>query len=459
MATLRRSILFVLLSALAHLLVAGHSPPLRAQANSPAAEKKNPFSLASLGLKGTAMFKAFSHFHETNNDSRNFRQEGILQLEWAPRLSSWSRMKILAEIREDNDRFVHGVTFKVPEKNERRSILNLKEATASFRNGPVELSLGKQIFAWGTAELYNPTDNLNPYDYLDVIDHEKLGVYSASLQLDADPATLTVVVVPFFTPSRIPLSGSRWTPSPPKGFAALIDDRALPSRAANNMQYAARIKATLKGWDLSASYFDGFEHTPVVKRSTVEVAPSVLLPRYTPVFTRMRVPGFDFSTTYRKLEFHGEAAFKVVEKNGRDSRFQGVLGLNYSWDVKAKRLEQIAILLEYARQAILSSKPDSPIIERGGLPQAGDLLANNAFRNALAGRIIFKFSEETHFNLSGTVEPRRTPNYYIQLKLTHKLTDAFHIEPGLDFIGGDQESLWGRWRDNDRFFVFLKYFF
>lgn len=419
-----------------------------------------PWSVADLGLKGTALFKNFSHFDTTPTDRQYVRNEGILQLEWARRLAPWIDAKIVVDVRGDDAGFTDGVTFQVQDKHPQRSIIDLKEAVLGVRGGPVEASVGKQIFAWGTADAYNPTDNINAYDYLDVIDNEKLGAWSAALRLTTGATSVDFVVIPVFTPSRVPLPRSRWTPALPSGFVAVVDDREVPPIDPDNMQYAARIKTTLRGVDVSASYYDGFEHTPVVRLSTVAVAPGVVLPRFTPVFTRVKIAGLDFSTTYGKLEIHGEGAVLFVEANGRDDRFQGIVGINYTWDsLPVPWIEQIVIIGEYAREETLASRRHSDIQELGTVPGLGDLLAKNAFRDAVAGRILFKLTEKTQLEVSGTVDLVGPPNYFIQPKVTHKITDVFHIDAGLDFFTGAPQTFWGRWRDNDRFFLFMKYFF
>lgn len=420
---------------------------------------------SDVGIKGKLTLKNFSHFHETPKDNRNFREEGILQLEWARRLSNWSSFSIVALAREDDDRLAQGVSFRIPDTLERRSIIDVKEMALKFNFGPASLAFGKQIYAWGTADAYNPTDNINPYDYLDVPDREKMGVYSASLGVDAGPVNLSFVLIPVFTPSRDPLAKSRWTAVPEDTGAAggdaatvaqrfgitlprdaLVGKRRVPSRDVDNMQYAARVKSTVAGWDISGSYYDGFEHTPVAKRAR---GPG---DKFVPVYTRMKVAGLDFSTTYGKFEFHGEGAFKFEERDGKDDRFQGILGLNYTWDdLGVKWLEHIMFIAEHARETNLSSRSRSPYAESGAF--------TNAFGDALAGRVQFKFNEETQFSVGGTMDVRLDPNYYIQFKLNHKFTDNLHIETGVEFLDGDPENFWGKWRDNDRFFFFVKYFF
>ena len=44
--------------------------------------------------------------------------------------------------------------------------------------------------------------------------------------------------------------------------------------------------------------------------------------RLTPVYSRIGAVGSDFSTTGRKFEFHGEAAYRMIESRGRDDRLQ-----------------------------------------------------------------------------------------------------------------------------------------
>jgi hypothetical protein len=428
--------------------------PARAQTSSPAEGEAG--SLRQLGLKGTAVLKSFGHFAETPNDDQNFRNEGILAIEWERRLAPWADAKVAVEGRIDDTDYADDFYFRVPEDNEHRSYLDLKEAVLGFQKHPVKLTIGKQFFAWGTADGYNPTDNLNPYDYLDPIDRQKLAVYSVATQLTARRASLTLVLVPLFTPSRVPLATTRWAPLVPEDLASVIAPRDVPPTTAANMQYGARLRGTVAGWDLSVSYFDGYEHTPVIKQTTAVVAPGIELPRFTPVFTRMRVAGVDVSTTFGKLEVHGEAAASFVVRDGRDDRLEWIAGVNYEWDELGLRwLERIHLIAEYAREEILSSDSGSEIVRsdnRLALP-------NTAYRNAAIGRLLFHFDDDTQFEVGGTVNFERSVNSYLKAALTHKITDALHAIVGLDLISGPRDTFWGRWRDNDRVYVSLKYFF
>jgi len=423
------------------------------------AAAEEPLRLAELGLKGQAVFKSFSHFSDAASDDQTFVDLALLQLEWRRRFDHWGAAKIIAEARADDFGYTRGLHFQIPETEPRRSYLSLKEATLSAQRGPLEVTVGKQIFAWGTADAYNPTDRLNPYDYLDPLDNEKIGVWSAAVRLSAPRVNLVVVAVPFFTPSRLPLEHSRWTPTVPSTFVAVVDHPERPEQDASATQWAARLKGTLAGWDLSLSYYEGFEHTPVFRGSTMALAPGVVLPRLSPVFTRERVAGADFSTTVGRFELHGEAVARLVEANGRNDRFQAIVGFNYTLDVNHRFLDQMLFVVEYARETVLRHHRGSDILDSDRVPLVGARLANNAFRDAVVGRIQAKVSEDTVLKLSGIADLGGTPSHYIQFKAAHRITDALHVEAGLDFLTGRPETFWGRWGDNDRFFAVVRYLF
>ena len=426
----------------------------------PTAEVKSEplLTLRSIGITGTATVKNYTHFE--NNGAQILVDQAILQPEWSRDLAPWAKINIVGDLRADDDDFTDGVTFQVQEKDRRRSIVGLKEAVLRVGGRQLEARVGKLLFAWGTGDGYNPTDLINPYDYLDVVDNEKIGVYAGALRIATEASSVELVVIPAFAPSRVPLLRSRWVPDPPAGFVAIVDNREVPPPAISDMQYAARAHTTVKGVDVSITYYDGYEHLPVARRSVVATESGVTLPRLTPVFARIKSPGFDFSTVYEKFELHGEGAFRLVESNGREDRFHWLAGSRYTWDeLPMGWLEQVVLTVEYAREEVLASRAHSSIIEPGTLPFIGDLFSTRAFRNAVITRLLVKISEATQVHLNATVDIRASPNAYVQPKLTHKITDALHLEAALDLFAGSPETFWGRWRNNNRLFVSMKYFF
>jgi len=150
---------------------------------------------------------------------------------------------------------------------------------------------------------------------------------------------------------------------------------------------------------------------------------------------------------------------RLVEANGRNDRFQAIVGFNYTLDVNHRFLDQMLFVVEYARETVLRHHRGSDILDSDRVPLVGARLANNAFRDAVVGRIQAKVSEDTVLKLSGIADLGGTPSHYIQFKAAHRITDALHVEAGLDFLTGRPETFWGRWGDNDRFFAVVRYLF
>ena len=434
-------------------------------ADEPFADEPDPasgdgtLSLAALGIRGEAIFKSFGYFEEAPADDRLYRAEGIFRLEWTREFAPWVGVKLTGEVRGDTDGDASGVHFEVPDTDRHRSVLGLREATVNLRRAPAEFTIGKQFFAWGTADAYNPTDSINPYDYMDVLDAEKMAVYSAGARVQLGPASLVAVVVPFFTPSRPP------EPDRPLGAAAAPGLRSrrgrTPGPGAGSGQRAVRHPPPddLGGWDLSASYYHGFEDVPEFRASSVQTASGGTIARLTPVFPRIDAVGMDFSTTFGGFEVHGEGAVKLVEENGREDRFQGIAGFSYTWDGLGHRwLDAVTLVLEYAREVALRTR-DPSILPSGGDSEVGDLLALNAFQNTVSGRVQFKVNEDTQVRLTGNLNFDGPTSYYAQAAVTHRFTGAFQAEAGFDFLGGDPSSFWGRWAFNDRIFLVLRYLF
>ena len=184
----------------------------------------------------------------------------------------------------------------------------------------------------------------------------------------------------------------------------------------------------------------------------------ITVPSLTPVFTRVHIPAFDFSTTFKKLEVHGETVFRMVSSDGRDSRFQWIGGATYTWDIGHRWLDQIGVVFEYAREATLG-RVDSSIAPFGSTGQIGDLLAPNAFRNAIFARVFFKIDEDTQVRLLSLTDLDNGASGYAQIRLTRRLTDRAQLQASYDILWGAPTSFWGRWANNDRFFLTLKTYF
>ena len=148
-----------------------------------------------------------------------------------------------------------------------------------------DLRVGNQIIAWGVADQFNPTNNLNSDDLRDPL---LFGKQQPNFMVRADywinkTFNMSAVLVPVFKPALLPASSSlaavdiqrmpfandvfRHRIESEFGFAASSDvgyptvvnklTPVLPSTTADNMQFSYRIAGTIGEQDLALSYYLG----------------------------------------------------------------------------------------------------------------------------------------------------------------------------------------------------------
>jgi hypothetical protein len=183
--------------------------------------------------------------------------------------------------------------------------VDIEEGYLDLYLGPVDLRVGKQKFAWGKLDSFQPTDVLNPRWYNDPFITEeqdaKIGIpaLQASYFLpsfgDRLPAdvSLTAVWVPVPVSTRFALQEERWFP-PATAVADVLtlrlefpEDNFIPVRVENDLDTVNRgpahqldegaVGLRLAGLsgaaDWALYYYDGQETDPVL-----DFAPSIVRP-------------------------------------------------------------------------------------------------------------------------------------------------------------------------------------
>jgi len=213
----------------------------------------------------------------------------------------------------------------------------------------LDIKIGRQIVQWGTADKFNPTNNINADDledrplFTEPIANQMVVVDYAPLQ---DKLWFQGVYVPTFFPALLPPSASAALKDPqtPVPWARDSDSVKLgnlqnlleiqpmlvpsvtglvrqPSRRFTTGQSAAKIGTSLGEVDMSLSYYNGRHDipTPVDVRSSLtdpqlepnDVAECCYTSDVTLIYPRMQVAGFDFAAELpflRNMGVWGEGA-------------------------------------------------------------------------------------------------------------------------------------------------------
>jgi len=408
-------------------------------------------------ITGSLEHKTFGYAYRTKQDPRKFYHQGALYLEASKNMGDNLRWYIAPEIRCDNAHFFAGAMDEFEDKREeRRYLVNLREAYVAYYGKTSDIFVGKRIYSWGKADAFNPIDRLNPKDYFDVLDNEKIGIFSVAASQLFNSSSLTLVYVPTFTPSRLPNQHNRWSGNPEGSITegsqfninnvdvegSILKRRRRP-RTLKNSQVGLLFQTTLKGWDFALSAYDGIEPVSVVQLEPG--TPAI----YAPLFNPIRSFGGGFSTILKEWEVHGECAQVFTDGNKDDDYFQYIFGTNRSWH-DFIIWEKVSLYLEYAGESVTSSKGDANYIASQGYVRP--------FQNSLLGKVAFKFDQDLELMFRGTFD-LDDEDYYFSPKITYKFTDHLKFKIGLDILGGRQNSFLGKWNKNDRISTHVIYSF
>lgn len=217
----------------------------------------------------------------------------------------------------------------------------------------LDIKVGRQTVVWGTADKFNPTNNINSDDledrplFTEPIGNQMVVVDYAPL---ADKLWFQGVYVPIFYPALLPPSAASALKDPqtevpfalegdqqkigelqrllditPMLVPEVVDRVKTPRPRFANGQSAVKLGTSLGGVDMSLSYYNGRHDipTPVLAESTTkdfepgaDAAECCFESRITLIYPRMQVIGFDFTTQLaflRNMGLWGESALFIPQ--------------------------------------------------------------------------------------------------------------------------------------------------
>ncbi len=211
--------------------------------------------------------------------------------------------------------------------------LEVPEAYFSIYLTEADLRIGIQKFSWGTLDMINPTDNLNPLDMRHVMTaralEKKVGIPALRV-LCGSTYSYEAIWIPFPVPYRFPDLADRWYPPmfralesitippyPPISVNITNEGEDLPAYTFQNGECGVRISRTIGSVDIGFSYFNGYDRKPVFESNGTVIADlhftppdltaSYLLNLY-PVFHRIQIFGMETAASLGSFTFRAEGA-------------------------------------------------------------------------------------------------------------------------------------------------------
>ena len=196
----------------------------------------------------------------------------------------------------------------------------------------LDLTVGKQRIAWGTADQLNPTDLLNPLDFSDPFDFGKKSaslLASLTYTIPSDMMSVQLVFEPYSHPARlntlmtdeirvgmdgvlaaIPLL-------PPDNSGGWTTAAETPEYNIKNSLFGAKLAFAFPGLDLSANFVSRLNDMPYVSNIDIiiDATPAITSKSYTLSYYREYECGLDAAWDLGIMVARAEAALFFPESD------------------------------------------------------------------------------------------------------------------------------------------------
>lgn len=291
-------------------------------------------------------WRGFFYPMEAENDSGSWVGDVRLRLDGGARLDDHWTVNYAFDAGLDTHRQYRrdaGVFWF--DRTNRRPALAVRQFSVRYAAGDWTVEAGKQVIRWGQTDLWSPTDRFAPRDVMSPFKPEYLGVTALRGAWRRGNRRIEAVYTPRFTPGRLPLPLQRWL-QPPQDEMRGLAFRDIGNSYPGAGQAGVRYQQTAGRTDFSASYFEGFNHTPSV---TLFYNPYTETMKLLRTYPRTRMLGGDVSRVLPWFTVRGETGWFRSDTSRTDDYVQYV--------VEAERVQGKAIVIAgYVGEVITESR-------------------------------------------------------------------------------------------------------
>lgn len=362
---------------------------------------------------------------------------------------------------------------------------NLHEGYLLYAHKNLTATVGKQIVRWGKTDQLSPVDNINPQDLrlfiMPELEERKVPIWMLKLQGFGDNWSWEALYIPWFEKSDIEYFNSDWAifrhlredikgSSLDPSFKAyadhvLIIDRDKPANTLGNGEFGGRVSFTVSQIDFSFSYLYGWENQPTIESFPIKNLnvdgsfsqdnledlpnqPDLIFAdeRIAITYKRQQVAGLEFETTIGCFGLRGEAAYfdhmSFLSSDLTSTRkpvFHTVIGLDYTSE------NDWYFNTQFSYMNILGYSSRILYFEDDNLALMGEI-----------SKPIFNHNLELRLRYNYTLSDN---SYYLEPSITLKYFTNLEIELGANILGGDSDTLFGSFDDNNQISLRAKYYF
>jgi len=333
----------------------------------------------------------------------------------------------------------------------------------------LDVRIGRQIIAWGTADALNPTNNLSPDDLEDIYNFgAQLGTNAINATYYIGDASLNAVYIPVFTPATLPfgdfaeaLAGPMTLP--PGLIPRNLSDTIIlpePSISASS-QYAIRFSTSLMNQDVSVSYFRGRDDLPLLNQvvitpvdaiGTVDIASELMYPK-------MQVIGTDHAGSLGDVGLWAEAAYFIPEKVDLISTLTTPIGplADTSIALDDKPFVRYVVGGDYTFKngLYINSQYLHGFLHERGKDNLNDYFVLRLEKTFLNGSLLLA-PVSGALAITDWDDPGNNYGFVLAPEARYMPVDNVEITFGAFILDGKGTNLFGNLKDKDEFFVKIK---
>ncbi|MBK9294966.1 MAG: hypothetical protein IPM57_11105 [Oligoflexia bacterium] len=335
----------------------------------------------------------------------------------------------------------------------------LREFYWQFKREGFSVREGKQIISWGKSDGLNPTDFLSAKDYTFLNPDDEIRRLAGTVVYttwtpDSGNSPLTFELVTQFIMPK----GKSLIPQERIPTGVVISDADTRPISFDNTEYALKTTYNSSGWDLSFSFFRGFDHQPEFRE--VSRQSIIILQQY---YSRIFATGFDFSKSYPDWVLRLEGAYFHTENPNaqtalsKPSHFDFIVGaekpLWTNWRLNFQ------MIMRYFPNFKAASEELDPISRQ--IAQFNSLLKQyvDKTRPSTSVRLAYEpeasdFSSDVFliYNFEGA-------DYLLRPQVKYKPIDNLKLTVGSDYYGGDQTKPLGSLKAYNSIYFEAQYYF
>jgi len=363
------------------------------------------------------------------NDSSHAVDNDLFRYQASYKPWAWLRLSGAFDARfdthQETDRAAH---LDWEDRTIQRPALSLREFNATITKGKLTAEFGKQFIRWGKADILNPTDRFAPKDFLTVTDPDFLAVLAARVIYDTGTDSFDFVWQPFFTPSRTPLLNERWTVLPPSVVGLPLVD--LGSEFPGRSSFGARWNHLGSGYEVSASFYDGFNSLPVFQGA---------LNGFIRTYPELRLYGADAAVPLRWFTVKTEAAYYTSPDHQQDEYVIYVIQFE-------RQIKEVSIVAGYAGDAITARTPTLQFS-----PELG-------FARAILAHAQYTIDSNRSVSVDAAVRQNGAGSW-LRAEYSQGFGQHWRATAGYSWIRGDDSDFLGQYHRNSFALLALRYSF